>query len=462
MVDPLALTLSALLVWSSPAARERPTGASHYVSPSGTAAGDGSLARPWDLATALASRRVLPGDTIWLGGGTYRGAFRSTVRGAPGAPVVVRQRPGERAVIEGAGATPATRRGDLFVVAGDYTVLWGFELTDSDPDRTSEARPNMVVNAASHTRYVNLVIHDGGIGFYTYAEPTDVEVSGCIFYNNGWDAPTRGGGHAIYAKSNTGPLVLRDNVAFNQFGYGLHVYTEARSGLLNNIRLEGNVAFNNGSISAKPAASNILVGGQAPADAIVARDNMTYYSPGVEQVNARFGWRNARVQNGTLTLTGNYFVGGRVVLDLHAWRRADARDNVLSGPEAAPLAQLDDPPPRLRDANAILERAPAEPRVFVRPSRDEPGRATIVVYNWSGQASVPVDLAGVLTRGDRYEVRNVQDLYGAPVAAGAYTGIPISVPGTGVRPPEPVGGARRPPPRTGPAFDVFVVTRRTN
>src|SRR5205823_6170889 len=242
----------------------RSGGTSHYVSPSGASAADGTMARPWDLATALAGAggRIAPGDTIWLRGGTYRGAVVSSVHGAAGAPVVVRQYRGERAVIDAAGATSPTRRGDLFVVTGEYTVFWGFELMDSDPDRTTDTRPNMVVNDASHTRYVNLIVHDGGIGFYTYAPPMDVEVSGCLFYNNGWEVPRQANGHAIYAKSNTGPLVLRDNIAFDQFGYGLHVYTEARSGLLNNIQLEGNVVFNNGTLSAKSGAANILVGGR--------------------------------------------------------------------------------------------------------------------------------------------------------------------------------------------------------
>src|SRR5205807_374322 len=194
-----------------------------YVSPSGSSAGDGTLARPWDLATALgrggAGGRIAPGDTIWLRGGTYRGAVVSSVHGAPGAPVVVRQYRGERAVIDAAGATSPTRRGDLFVVTGEYAVFWGFELMDSDPDRT----------------------------------------------------------------------------------------TDTRSGLLINIRREGDLVFNNGTLSAKSGAASILVGGRARADAIVAQGNLAYFSPGVSQTNAVFGWRNALgVQNGTLTLSRNY------------------------------------------------------------------------------------------------------------------------------------------------------------
>ncbi len=436
----------------------------HYVSPSGSSAGDGSIAHPWDLVTALAGGqgRVVPGDTIWLRGGTYRGqgAYQSTLRGAPGAPVVVRQYRGERAVIDGAGATSRSVRGDLFVVSGDYSVFWGFELMDSDPDRTTDTRPNMLVNNATHTRYINLVVHDGGIAFYTYAEPTDVEVSGCLFYNNGWEIPRQANGHAIYAKSYTGPVVLRDNIAFDQFGYGLHVYTEARSGLLNNIRLEGNVLFNNGTLSAKSGAANILVGGRAPADGIVAQDNVAYFSPGVTQTNAVLGWRNATsVRNGTLRLARNYLVGGGIVLDLHGWARADVSANTLYGPAARPVVRLDDARDSLDQTNHVLAAPPQQSAVFVRANPYEVGRANIAVYNWGHQDTIAVDLAHVLAHGDAYAVYNVQDFFGQPVAHGVYSGAAVRIPLVGVTPPAPIGGAPQVPPPTGSAFGVFVVTR---
>src|SRR2546430_1201491 len=44
-----------------------------YVSPTGTASGNGSASNPWDLQTALNQpSSVQPGDTIWLRGGVHR------------------------------------------------------------------------------------------------------------------------------------------------------------------------------------------------------------------------------------------------------------------------------------------------------------------------------------------------------------------------------------------------------
>jgi hypothetical protein len=47
-----------------------PSGNSWYVAPSGSASGDGSSAKPWDIVTALnGPPAVKPGDTIWLRAG---------------------------------------------------------------------------------------------------------------------------------------------------------------------------------------------------------------------------------------------------------------------------------------------------------------------------------------------------------------------------------------------------------
>jgi len=97
--------------------------------------------------------------------------------------------------------------------------------------------------------------------------------------------------------------------------------------------------------------------------------------------------------------------------------------------------------------------------VFVRPNSYEKGRANVVVYNWSGAGSVAVDLGTTLAVGDHYEVRNVQDYFGQPVVSGTFDGSPIAIPMIGVNPPAPIGGSPHTAPRTGPDFDVFVVSR---
>ena len=66
-------------------------------------------------------------------------------------------------------------------------------------------------------------------------------------------------------------------------------------------------------------------------------------------------------------------------------------------------------------------------------------------------------MSGILRAGDQYEVRNVNDYYGAPVASGTYSGGSVVLPMNGVAPPPRLGRSTRTPPRTGPYFDTFIV-----
>lgn len=466
-----------------------------FAAPTGQSTGDGSRL-PWDLQTALngANGKVLPGDTIWLRGGTYSGAaLTSTVHGAAGAPVVVRQYPGERAILDANGATPTNLRGDYLVVTGDYVTLWGLEVMDSDPNRSTETRPNLVVAKASHLKFINMIVHDGGIAFYSWPEPVDLEFYGCVIYNNGWQQPDFGDGHGLYIKSYAGPIFLRENILFNQFGYGIHIFTEHGSGGLTNIHVEGNVSFNNGSIDTDPVGSpnaNILFGGSEPVINGTLVGNMTYFSPNVGVHNLLLGF--SKTDNQDLAIRNNYIVGGPLLMDVGWWQSLTMTDNTLLGTTSDMIWLRDSTLSGYqltgnryyRDSTSdswgwiatdyhfptwqqlvgvaagdqVMTTLPTEPKVFVRPNQYERGRANVIIYNWSGQASVPVDLAGIVRVGDHVEVRNVQNLFAAPVVSVTYDGSPVSVPMTGVTPAAPIGGSPTPPPQTGPAFGTFLVT----
>jgi len=78
------------------------SGAQFYVSPTGSASGNGSFSNPWNLRTALNQpASVQPGATINLRGGTYVGKFVSNLTSTASNPITVRSYPGEWAKIEG-------------------------------------------------------------------------------------------------------------------------------------------------------------------------------------------------------------------------------------------------------------------------------------------------------------------------------------------------------------------------
>jgi hypothetical protein len=401
---------------------------------------------------------------------------------------VVRAYPGERAILDGNGSTQST-----FVADGAWTVYWGLEIINSMTARSGSGlglRPGGVyVRNASDVKLINFIVHETGHGVYTEPAASNIELYGWIVYNGGHQNPTRADGHGMYVKNNAtaGKKVFRDNVIFNMFAFGVHGYTEG-PGRLENMVFTGNVAFNNGQLS-DDHTPNFQLGGTRLADNDTIRDNLLYFSAGLPtDYNFRIGY-GAQVNDRTV-LADNYVVRGNPVIEVGYWTALEVVDNTFVGD--AMMTRLFDPSTtgqtwsgnthyRTPTASAwrytgtnysfatwqaltglgmtdqALAGTPATPFVFVRPHQYQAGAALVAIVNWPKQAAVAVDLSGALPSGQRYEVRNVQALFGAPVVSGTYEGGSVSFPMSGVTPPAPIGGSPNPPVRTAPEFDVFVV-----
>ncbi len=413
-----------------------------------------------------------PGATIWLRGGVYRGAFTSYLSGSSQSPITLRQYPGERATIDGAGnsAPPLT-------INGGYAIYQGFEVMNSDPDRSRE-RPTGVNLLGRNVKLINLIVRDNGIGIGFWAPSIDSEIYGCVIYRNGWqgNAPDRGHGHGVYGQNAEGMKRIVNNIIFDQYGYGIHNYTQA--GELKGFHIEGNIIFNNGSSSAPNDADfpNILVGGLRPAERITITNNYTYYPDGIYATNV---WLNYSAKNNQdVTLDGNYIAGGNSPLMMSEWQRAKCVNNTFTGFErlvgvimpsgvstsayvwenntyytntstsSSPFALTSQG--KLAtfnftdwahltgyDRNSRLIRTatgrPTGLKVAVLSNQYEAGRANIAVYNWDLKDQVEIDVSGTLRNGDRFEVRNARDLYGAPVLSGVYGGSRLRLPMTGSR-----------------------------
>jgi parallel beta-helix repeat protein len=440
-----------------------------FVSPTGSAAGDGSLGSPWDLQTALDQpAAVQAGTCVWMLGGTYSGSFVSNLDGAAGAPVILRQYPGEHAVIDG-----------NVGVLGSYSGFWGFEVMSSDPTATSGTPA--INDRGVESLFVNLVIHDsGGTGLALWGD-NGSDAVGCVSYNNGTQFNNN---HGIHPINTNGTVRLVDNIVFNNWAYGIHAYSSTAN-QLNNLDLEGNVTFGNGSIST-PAeqASGLLVGGTTAVNLRVS-NNFTYEQPTGGHWSARLGVYTASNQDAVVE--NNTFVS---FVEIGPWASATfanntfyAAEDVLSTPSPATgltwtsNAQYRDPTATawqhplstpltfaawkvasgLGASDTTPANRPSGVRVIVRPNAYERGRANIVVYNWDGAATTDVDVSAVLRTGDAFEVRNAQQILGAPVASGIYDGTPVTLPLGAATPPAPIGRSFTAPAPTGPDFNVFIL-----
>ena len=428
----------------------------YYVAVNGRANGDGSINDPIDLATALSNSRTPadPGDTLWLRGGVYNGAFTSTLVGTSNAPIVVRAVRGERAILDSGSIFQSTLK-----VQGSYTHYRDFEVMKSDPRRVTQqsgSNPSDTSRGSSHglyvtghhTKFINLIIHDDGVGIGFWTSAIGAEIYGCIGYNNGWDAPDRGHGHAVYGQNQSGTKFIKDSIFFNQYGNGIQIYGSS-SAYLDNFHLEGNVSFNNGLVSQDGLSNNILLGGGRVAQNPVLLNNFTYFpatgSGGANKLGYSAGCRNATVSN-------NYFAR-KTVLQVRNCGDASITNNLMYGSFGTLPSQF---PNNLYYSTG---GTPPVNAVFVRPNAYEPGRAHIIVYNWELRNTVEVDVSGILSPGTPFEVRNVQNYFSAPVITGIYNGGPLQLPMTGLTVANPIG-VNTPPRNTQPDFNVFVVISR--
>ena len=469
-----ALVTVVAVLWSGAAV----SGAEWHVAPTGTPAGDGSAAKPWDLLTALKHPAVVqPGDILWLHGGAYLGGkretFSSELKGAPDKPIILRQFPGERATVS-----------PTLTIGGENVWYWGFEVTNPDPKeygRIEHARwPCVWMRASKNIKLINLVIHGGGQGIGAWVDALDTEICGCVIYHNGWNGSNQG--HGIYTQNKDGAKRIVDNIIFNQLGtgFGIHAYGSTKA-FVSNFFFEGNVAFNN-------KGNNILVGGEGPAENVTLRGNYAYAGNGV-----RVGYtghnKNAVVENNYwatkcvvnnwdgLTFRNNTLVnaGSAMQLDarkLEALPKYEWDGNSYFCPNAAekPFTLLTaagnlslnfEQWKEKTGCDAASRFTPAAPtglQVVVRPNSYEKGRANLIIYNWDKRDAVEADVALVLAKGDAYEVRDPQDWFGAPIAAGTYQGGAISIPmklGKVALPVTPAEFTHTPP-----EFGAFVLLRR--
>jgi hypothetical protein len=466
-----------------------------YVSPSGTPFGPGTILQPYNLATALSGQVGQPGDTFWLMGGEYViGHINTTIQGAAGRPITFQQLPGEWARVNGS---------LTFFDSMGYVVLRNFELFNSDTNRVS-AETNVGFNVtdiniisgissyAPNLSFINLIVHDQTReGIYISQSSPNNLIYGCVVYNNGWRSPDNAEGHGVYVQGWNGNRVISDSLAFNNSGIGFQIYDNASNNYLADITLDGNTAFNAGAIQNVRYYRDWVVGVDAPsisANRIVFENNLGYFLPSGEEDQVQIGRQGV---NGKVTILNNYLPPG---LQFNNWTMAEVTGNTFSATSSNnAVVTLDQTLEHLaaawnhnayyadpatsggfrRNWNALsfsswrsttgydssstcsLSKVGGA-KIFVRPNQYEPGRASIIVYNWNNLSNVSVDAGSVLTPGAVYEVRNAEDFFAPPVLRGVYDGKPLELPMTGLTVAVPNGPMNTPAP-TGPTFNVFVL-----
>jgi hypothetical protein len=346
-----------------------------------------------------------------------------------------------------------------------------------------DARQHGIYVASPGSKIINCVVHDCGSGILPVEEAIGAEVYGCIVYNNGYQGaePDRGHGHAMYVQNYEGTKLIRGNVCFNNFGWGLHIYGVEGRGV--GITMDGNVLFNSGSISREGSNPNILVEPNEPADRISIINNFCYNSS-VLTKNLDLG--STSVTYGSLTLTSNYLAKG--FSEIKYWTNATIRGNFFKNSrqslwwedtKALPSYTWDynaiicgnlyqtltnavniewDDWKALTGFDAHSTIAFANPYtvdIYTWANAYDANRVHVVAFSWPGAETVSVNLSGLVSFGSNYSVRTVQNYYGSAIASGTYAGGSITLPTSGLTVAAPVGLSA--PSESGPTFNSYVI-----
>ncbi len=499
----LCFTLASVLVL--PPAGHSATQEEFYVAPNGRPDGDGSIERPWDLATALLQpAAVKPGDTIWLRGGTYKrnrpsttAGFVSYLAGSPGNYITVRAfggpwPVGERVRIDSNSPDVPNYGAPVITVNGAWVIFRDLEVYSSQTQRTTtgsgpypadvpafEAGFNL---RAANIKVINCTIHDVRDGVGQWRESKSSETYGNIVYFNGWRGSDHGWGTGFaYARSaSTDPVPskrIADNIGFQTFDVPGQIYvTGDPPATLQDFLLEGNVMFNAGEMQ-RPygawtggGAANFLAGtGQGTVLLrLVFRNNFTYMPPLLDGLgNGGTNEIGYGTTTNALKATNNYIAGsptsnGAMILSATHPDTTMTGNTFIGGISGFTTTEFP-------NNTYIASRPTSGKNIFVRKNEYEPGRAHIIIYNWDLSATVLVDpnVSGTaLNVGDTYQVRDVQNYYGAPtVDTTTYSGGLITIPMSASAPVAAPSGfphAVLPyPTTTQPQFGVFVLQRIT-
>ena len=272
-----------------------------YVSPIGTSAGAGTAASPWDLQTALdgAGGKVLPGDTVWIRGGTYPAGGSLTRSGSSSAQITFSGFPGETAIIK-----------QQFSGTASYVTIRN--LTFEGP--INAATNQVYLHNCHHVVFTRNEIRNGDFhAGLSVDESNNMTITYNYIHDNGVD-PSHD--HGIYFKTTTGAgTVIANNLLVHNAARGLSLHDNTGVGVFD-VVVAHNTVVGNGStgILVNDGDRNTLVNNIAVGNGDkTGQDQIRVVSGNANKIWNNLTWHaSAPSRAGIENTTGSEMTGNRI------------------------------------------------------------------------------------------------------------------------------------------------------
>ena len=275
---PVFCALLAAWPWS----QARADGHVYYVATNGSDSAAGTLDAPW-RTIGRAARSVMPGDTVYVRGGTYNETIDIYTSGSAAAgPIVFASYPGEKAAVSGAGLTvPGTMRGLWNLNNVSYVTLQGFDVGYYSTASTSATPVGIYLNGGgTQVNILNNRVHDivnqtescpngNAFGIEVYANDAINSINNLTIDGNEVDHLRTGCSESLSLTGNVEQWTIsnnrvhdNDNIGIAALGFetmsgrtGGTFQSQARDGVIRgntvyNISSQGNAAYPDGDFSA--------------------------------------------------------------------------------------------------------------------------------------------------------------------------------------------------------------------
>lgn len=226
-----------------------------WVSPGGNDAASGSQAEP--LASLReATSRAMPGDTVWIGAGTYF-EFGIWLNQAADAsqPIVLRAAPGVRPVVDGSLA-PTGSTSPMFGITGSGYWIEGLEVRYGPRTAFSLQGAHAVVlrdNWIHHHRRGAIYAYDGAHSLWIEGNR--------IWRNVQVNNPPGGSGWPSALNLSDENDVVIDNHVFENFGEGIGAYGRGHLVRRNRLRDNFSVDLYANNLVDSTVEANLITGG---------------------------------------------------------------------------------------------------------------------------------------------------------------------------------------------------------